>query len=781
MGATTTEIMRTRTLTAIAATCAAIAATLALAAPAGAGVNDNGPEPTFTDVSVWEDDATVLFYRMDAATQNESSFRVEARRIGTNAPPEPRITGRALATTTSSMGAAPTHAVAALIAPGAATPVAGYYCNATLISVRHVLTTAECAQQHPRPVVVTRTRDISGVIDEDNMAVGVAIDIAPGYRGDPNENNYAVITLHRSVASDARIALLEAPTDRVLDSIKCGARCSELSAKAYTWNAHASPTTVSVGPLQSASLWRLDARKPLQDTFCSETWGNRYDSIRHSCISTDAGARAFAALCAGDQGAAIWAVDRYSDRQVLGVAASDDLACDPAANTPIAGPDGLEPIVARTIENVAPHVPWIRSIIGVGRWQTVAELTCDTGTTEDPCRSTVEDLDVGSWHFRVRYDGEATIDKGTSAIIEWAPRPPVAAGLGGARNDCDSDDDGIDELVVGSRSATVVIDTDGSARHRGRPHAVACGDLDGDGIDDLVTVTTTRTHTVITTHFADRTVRTRIAGGGGVRGEVTAVIANANRRPGNELIIGQPDAGNGRVTVWTAGTRGLRRLATIAAPSGADGFGRAIAVGNVLGNRHAELVVASDGAVIVHPTRRNAPRARPMRTIDTAGVATLAIGNVDRDRANEIVAGTPTAGPRNAGAIAIIEPRRPRAGRTLDATDATTTARRGERLGRSIVLADTDDDGIDDIMAGGNRGRIFRFDGGDAIIIHTPGRPRGFGRIVAAADIDDDGADELVTTQRRGNRTVVIALDGLDSTPQRSIVTRIAGRVHLLY
>ncbi|MFN3215537.1 MAG: trypsin-like serine protease [Acidimicrobiales bacterium] len=748
--------MRTRTLTAIAATCATIAATLALAAPPAAA-------DAFTTAQVWENDVTVGFNG-----QPGSGSFIEARPIGTNAPASRSATGRRIPLPQAAdsfgerLGAAERAAVA-LIRPGTASIADRHYCDGVLVSARHVLTTAGCARRHANPTVVSATERFDGAIDERNIARVLAIEIAPGNGGDPNDANHAVITLDRAVDPSGYVAVLETPGE---ERHSCAELCPGFDAFPAIITTWATPGSER----QAFRTQRLDWLAVEQNDACALAWGSIYDSTRHSCtrLSTHAQDENIDATCPNVAGAGVW-VNAGASPQLIGLIGEDDRTC---------GVTTIENVAPATTDNASTPADWIREVIGVGEWRSVANRD---SSCAGRCSVTIEDLDIGAWHIRVRYDSEFTIDKGTSAIVEWAPRPPVGPGLGGARNDCDSDGDGIDELVIGSGNATVAIDADGSARHRGRARAVACGDLDGDGIDDLVVVTTTRTRTVITTHFADRTVRTGIAGGGGVRGEVTAVIANANRRPGKELIIGQPDAGNGRVTVWTSRGGGLRRLATLTAPRGADGFGRAIAVGNVLGNRQAELVVAADAAVTIHPTRRNAPRARPMRTIDMAGVATLAIGNVDRDRANEIVAGTPAVGQRNGGAVAVIEPRRPRAGRTLDATDATTAARPGERLGQSIVLADTDGDGIDDIIAGGNRGRIFRFDGADAIIIDTPGRPRGFGRLVAAADTDDDGADELVTTQRRGRRTVVIALDGLDSTPQRSIVTRIAGRVHLLY
>ncbi len=158
------------------------------------------------------------------------------------------------------------------------------------------------------------------------------------------------------------------------------------------------------------------------------------------------------------------------------------------------------------------------------------------------------------------------------------------------------------------------------------------------------------------------------------------------------------------------------------------------------------------------------------------GSGPLAVGDLDADGRVEMIIGAPgAAGPgrRDAGAVYVVDPRRPRASeRLVQGGTLEGTLERGDRVGAAVAVGDFDCDGRDDLAVGApgeDLAAPFRDAGAVAVVFGDGGtqalfagstldayysRPSDWvGAALAAGDFDGDGCDDLAVASPGADRS----------------------------
>lgn len=241
-----------------------------------------------------------------------------------------------------------------------------------------------------------------------------------------------------------------------------------------------------------------------------------------------------------------------------------------------------------------------------------------------------------------------------------------------------------------------------------------------------------------------------------------------------DLVMGADAAGYVRVVSGLDLVTELRRFASTAA---GDSFGIALAVGDLNGDNHADVVVgapswnapgatkvgyvqAFDGA-----TGRLLFELRGQRTTDTFG-SSLALGDVTGDGTPDLLVGAPFADSRgtndNNGYVALYD------GATQRELFRWWGAEHFDEMGRSVAFGDVNGDGTLDILLGAGSGNLSDY-GGYVLVIDgrdftqplytfTDGlshvKPeQNFGFAVTAADVNDDGYADVIVGAYRGQNS----------------------------
>ncbi|MFC3983305.1 FG-GAP and VCBS repeat-containing protein [Streptosporangium jomthongense] len=262
--------------------------------------------------------------------------------------------------------------------------------------------------------------------------------------------------------------------------------------------------------------------------------------------------------------------------------------------------------------------------------------------------------------------------------------------------------------------------------------------------------------------------------------------------------------GTGRTERLSQGSRG----APGAAETG-DSFGSAVAAGDFDGDGCADLAVGAseefldarrpgeDGDGVVHLFHGSPRGLRPGKALDVTGFgrraagdrfgAALAVGQLDGDRADELVIGVPGLGVGGGIGVYGVKGHRPY---TLTketpwiAQDALST----DEFGATVAAGDFDGDGRDEVAVGAPGDGGQRSGAGSVTILDLAARQAGaytqespnvkgsaekwdhFGAALAVGDFDADGRDDLA-----------IGVPGEDLDANVRALDYGAGAVHVLY
>ncbi|MEU7598581.1 FG-GAP-like repeat-containing protein [Streptomyces sp. NPDC039022] len=254
-------------------------------------------------------------------------------------------------------------------------------------------------------------------------------------------------------------------------------------------------------------------------------------------------------------------------------------------------------------------------------------------------------------------------------------------------------------------------------------------------------------------------VADRPAGQGGVSPQVATVgsgrAADVDGDGFEDLAVGMPDApvqdqaGAGKVALIHGSRTGLtvsRHQSVSGSVTGdtvrpGDRFGSALALGDLDGDGHADLVIGASGR--------------------TAG------------------------GEKGAGAVTVVFGSRSGLSRTAVAFHAPAPTP-GGRFGGQLALGDFDHDGLDDIAVVDGRqvavvrgAKDLRSAGAEGITVHTPPGGGGGTHRIATGDVDGDGYDDLVTVAHDDDPADGGALGVLPGSRAGLKDTRLGDRVEL--
>jgi hypothetical protein len=423
---------------------------------------------------------------------------------------------------------------------------------------------------------------------------------------------------------------------------------------------------------------------------------------------------------------------------------------------PVPGADRYElDLGDRTIAVEAER--WSAGGLPRGRWRVRARA-CDGGACSPWSRARRVDV--------ARVAGDLDGD-GYADVIAGAPLADVGAGR---------DRGGVVVVYGGPSPRTQRLDEPAGHEDAELGAAVAIvGDVDGDGRDDVVVGAPG-------TDAGRGRAYLYLGGAGGLRGPVLSLV-DPSGRPGDALgaavsgagdvdgdglddvAIGAPAADGegpgeidrGKVLVWRGSKAGLAgpRVLLPGAPRPYDGFGAALAAGDLDGDGFTEVIVGASaidragsvvgvdrGAVHVFRGGRDGVEPTPVARLeaeapadhDRFGHAISAAGDLDGDGYADLAVGAPS---RDGAAL---------------------------------------DDGAVYVFAGGPQGVARR---GRAVVGGVPGAYRRLGTAVAiAGDVDGDGLDDLVagTSEATGGGVAVILRGGhLDEAPLEILDGGLAG------
>ena len=259
--------------------------------------------------------------------------------------------------------------------------------------------------------------------------------------------------------------------------------------------------------------------------------------------------------------------------------------------------------------------------------------------------------------------------------------------------------------------------------------------------------------------FGPPQIRSTVAGG------ASFGYVNVERAPGTSLLVsGAAAPGGSRVTVVDPAT-GEKRFADLTPFPGYSG-GLSVAAGDVNGDGVADIVVGAGlggGPVVVvydGLDGREIVRFFAYEADVRSGVQ-VAVGDIDGDGFGDIVTGTGVGGGPRVQAFSGFD-----FAKTVDYFAYEDSFRGGV----TVAAADTDGDGVADIITGtgpGGSPRVTVVSGGTlgtrADFFAFDGNLRG-GVAVAGGDINGDGVADFVAATASGGQTLVRAFSGTDAT-----------------
>jgi len=293
--------------------------------------------------------------------------------------------------------------------------------------------------------------------------------------------------------------------------------------------------------------------------------------------------------------------------------------------------------------------------------------------------------------------------------------------------------------------------------------AMAVGDYDGDGTDDLAVSGASPT-------------------AGATSGAVYIFYGGPFVAP-SEIDLSDP-AVSADLTIFAAG-------------SAAEGFGQALASGDIDADGDDELFIgaiyaSTDDAtfppggvvsVLLGPLATTgfrdvtSPSGEPELQYQAAGGpadslgAALASGDVDADGFDELIIGAPTSAGGE-GAVWLIDFQEAVAPFQLLPPDLPepgisefATGEAAAQLGRSVAVGDIDEDSADDVIVGapffdGGKGKVYVLSSDSGVLdFVTPDPGTHLGYRVAAGDVNGDGAADIVMGAPGADASAPVRMD----------------------